>query len=69
MSTPFNDQWILHRTDPGRGTAYAPAGESAQPDGRVAREGLRTHGRRERSRTARTTTGLYKRPKWIDRDT
>jgi hypothetical protein len=68
MSRPFNDQWILHRADPGRGTACVPAGKGSEPDALMTREGLRAQ-RRGRSRTVRMSDGLHKRPKWIDRDT
>jgi hypothetical protein len=68
MRRPFNNQWILHRTDPGRGAACLRAGKTGEPDALTPREGLRAQ-RRGRPRTVRMSDGLHKRPKWIDRDT
>jgi hypothetical protein len=70
MSTQFKNQWILARSGQGRGTACAPAKaqEGAEPGALVPCEALpaRPH---QRSRPPRQHGGLYKRPKWIDRDT
>ena len=77
MSTPFNDQWNLVRTEHGRAAACTPAGDtpaehtpaehSEKPDAFGFPKALPAR-RHERPRAVREG-GLCKRPKWIDRDT
>jgi len=67
MSTPFNDQWNLVRTEHGRAAACTPAGHTEKPDAFGFPKALPAR-RHERARAVREG-GLCKRPKWIDRDT
>jgi hypothetical protein len=67
MSTPYNDQWVLRHAEHGRSAACAPAEQGEEAAAPLAADARPA--RRQRPHGGRAAAGLYKRPKWIDRDT